>query len=122
MIFAAILPGALLALAALALRRAEEQFPDPNDIQLRQGLGHMTIGLISWLALIIFIITAGVMRGAMPLVALIVGIVLSRQIAPLGPRAQAFYRWQTPMAAGALLFGLITLVALIETLQGAFHV
>lgn len=114
--------GTFFALAALALRRAGDLDPDPGDIQTREGMEHMLTGVFAWIAVLICLVAAVSLFGAIPAAIVIVAMVLMLRLKSMGGRGRPYYRTRLPLAIAALGCGLALLVALLETLQGALNV
>lgn len=110
--------GSLAALAALALRRAEERHPDPDDYHVRGGLAHMLVGLLAWFGVVSFVVISISFAGAMvPLVLWTCAWFAVTRI-NYGDRLVPYYRLQMSFAAAAVLAALVLWLATINTIQG----
>ncbi|MEM8789436.1 MAG: hypothetical protein AAGE76_14345 [Pseudomonadota bacterium] len=119
-VYTLILVGLACALAALALRAQEVRHPAPGDIMPKEGLGHMLIGVLAWLAIAsvgtVAVFAAGIV---LPVLAAALLAILARR-ADLGGALAPLYRLQLPLAVAALIAALVLWANLVTLLtQGA---
>lgn len=103
---------------ALALRDAEERHPASDDIEVRTGLAHMMIGILSRVALIAIFAAGVYVLGAIKPVAISVFLTLSLHFTNFGDRLIPVYRLQLPLVIAALISGLWLWFSLITLIQG----
>lgn len=113
--------GALSALAALTLRRAEGLSPAPGDIQTRTGLGHMMTGIFASAALTSILFVGIATTSAIILVGVGAGLLAWLRVPRLGTGLHRIYRLQLPLAFAGLILALFTLLSLLDAITGALN-
>ncbi|QHQ35552.1 hypothetical protein [Algicella marina] len=108
--------GLACAVFALVIRRAETAAPDPSDIQIRTGLGHMVTGILAWTALVALLVVAVFATGLI-LPAIAVAALLALARVEFGTRLATVYRSQTALSVTALLIAIVEWLALTSRMQ-----
>lgn len=103
---------------AIALRDAEERLPDPNNIAVRDGLGHMVVGLLGWAGVIATLIAGFYALGVLLPAGAAVVVVLVLHFTHFGERLFPFYRYQTPLALIALVAAFWLWANVFSLIQG----